>query len=336
MKIIKKTLATLCVLCLTLPAFAAEESAERCFKNKKGETEETVLDENVLPRRGNGLNSYEQRNPRKEEQSAPTKENSENRPESKKSSSEEKPRKKDVSVSADRNTAYNWYCPHRKDGKAPEIPSEMSFVENHGGYYLDRNVKDDDKVVYLTFDAGYENGNVEKILDVLKAEEVPGAFFILENLITSKPELVKRMVAEGHTVCNHTAKHRDMSKATDKETFAAELNRLEQIYRDTVGGEIAKYYRPPEGRFSEQNLIHAEEMGYRTIFWSFAYADWDNEKQPSREQAMEKILTGTHNGEVLLLHPTSATNAEILPELIREWKKMGYRFGTLDELVSHT
>ena len=124
-----------------------------------------------------------------------------------------------------------------------------------------------------------------------------------------------------------------MTKMTSKEDFAAELRAMEDVYRDKIGGEIARYYRPPEGKFNEQNLAWADELGYKTIFWSFAYADWDNANQMSREKAIEKIITNTHNGEVILLHPTSKTNAEILPELIAKWREMGFTFGTLDELT---
>lgn len=224
---------------------------------------------------------------------------------------------------------YNWYFKHMENGARPPIPSEMSFIQNYGGYFLGK----DEKVIYLTFDAGYENGNVEKILDVLKEENVPGAFFILDNLVLKNTALVKRMADEGHTVCNHTAKHRDMTTVSTKEEFAAELNKMEQIYKDNTGSDMAKYYRPPEGKFNEANMKWASELGYKTIFWSFAYADWDNGNQMSPEAAKEKILSGTHNGEVVLLHPTSATNATILSDLIRSWKGMGYRFGTLDELT---
>ncbi len=222
----------------------------------------------------------------------------------------------------------NWYCKHMKNGERPPMPQEMSFIENLDGYFLG----EDEKVIYLTFDAGYENGNIEKILDVLKEEDVKGAFFILENLLRRDTDLVKRMADEGHLVCNHTAKHPDMTKKTTFEEFKIELKTMEDLYRETVGGEIAKYYRPPEGKFNEQNLEWAREMGYKTVFWSYAYADWDNNNQMSPERAREKVISGTHNGEVLLLHPTSSTNAAILSELIKEWKSMGYRFGTLDEL----
>ena len=187
-------------------------------------------------------------------------------------------------------------------------------------------------VIYLTFDAGYENGNVEKILDTLKDKEVRGAFFVLGNLVTSNTDLVKRMADEGHLVCNHTYHHRDMSKYTDKAEFALELTSLEDAYRKLTGREMSKYYRPPEGRFTEQNLKLAQEMCYSTVFWSFAYADWDNNKQPSAEYALKKILSNVHNGAVILLHPTSSTNAKIMPQLIDSLKSSGYRFGTLDEL----
>ncbi len=226
--------------------------------------------------------------------------------------------------------ASNWYCKHTENGKRPPMPGEMTFIDKHGGYFLG----EDDKVIYLTFDAGYENGNIARILDTLKAEEVPAAFFVLENLVTRNTDLVKRMADEGHLVCNHTASHADMTTKSEAE-FTAELAAMEQVYKDTIGSEIAKYYRPPEGKFTEANLDWANSLGYKTIFWSYAYADWDNDKQMPAEKALQKVLSGTHNGEVLLLHPTSATNADILPVLIKEWKNMGYRFGTLDELTSN-
>ncbi len=233
--------------------------------------------------------------------------------------------------------SYNWYCKKTKNHSQPPLDSLLSFIEGDGlsAYYADKENSDftaEDKVIYLTFDAGYENGNVEKILDILKEAKVPGAFFILENLIKRNPELVKRMNDEGHLVCNHTATHPDMSQKNDKEAFMKELWALEDACEE-AGISLAPYYRPPEGRFSEKNLKIAAENGYKTVFWSFAYADWDNNAQSSPKSAIDKVLSGTHNGEVILLHPTSATNAEILDDLIREWKAMGFRFGTLDELT---
>ncbi|MBQ8310050.1 MAG: polysaccharide deacetylase family protein [Clostridia bacterium] len=229
------------------------------------------------------------------------------------------------------NTSYHWYCKHVKEHAQPQIEPNMVFIEELDGYYLDHECGDE-KVIYLTFDVGYENGNVAKTLDVLKEENVSAAFFILGNLITHDTELVKRMVADGHTVCNHSVQHKDMTAWSDAD-FLQELHDLEALYKEHIGSELASFYRPPEGNFSKQNLACAKANGYKTIFWSFAYPDWDNQKQMSKEKAKQIILENVHNGEVMLLHPTSATNAAILGEVIRELKSQGYRFGTLDELT---
>lgn len=225
---------------------------------------------------------------------------------------------------------YNWYCRHLSNGEIPPCPAEMSFISEHGGIYLGDT---DEKVIYLTFDAGYENGNIEKILNTMKEKEVTGAFFVLENIAKQNAELLRRMADEGHLICNHTARHKNMANVTDASEFKAELDALNEAC-DAVGVKCAPFYRPPEGSFSKRNLEVARELGYTTVFWSFAYADWDNALQPSPEAAKKKLIDGTHNGMILLLHPTSATNAAILGELIDSWKGMGYRFGSLSELVS--
>ena len=227
-----------------------------------------------------------------------------------------------------------WYFKKNNEHKQPSLDENLSFITNYSCYYVDKKHGDDneEKVIYLTFDAGYENGNIERILDTLKEKEVKAAFFVLEHLIKSNTELVKRMVDEGHLVCNHTMSHKNMAKVSDRLVFEKELNGLSNLYREKIGGEMPKFYRPPEGRFSEENLKILEEMGYKTVFWSFAYADWDNQSQLPPKVAKEKVINGTHNGEILLLHPTSKTNADILGELIDVWREMGYRFGTLDEL----
>lgn len=230
----------------------------------------------------------------------------------------------------------SWYCKRTPDHKQPSLDTPMQYITEYDGYYLDTKHGDDceERVVYLTFDAGYENGNVAKILDVLKEEQVSGAFFVLEHLITANTDLVLRMVEEGHLVCNHTMKHRDMTRVRSQEEFEAELRGLETLFYEKTGSVMPKYYRPPEGRFSEENLKFAQGAGYKTIFWSFAYADWDNDHQMSEEKAKKIILDNIHNGAVLLLHPTSATNAAVLGDVIRALKEQGYRFGTLDELVA--
>jgi len=238
-------------------------------------------------------------------------------------------------VSATR-TGVDWYCAHVKGHVQPTVGRDIAFAEEEGAYFIDRSHTEpdsEDKVLYLTFDAGYENGNVEKILDVLKEQEVPAAFFILGNLVTKNASLVKRMAEEGHTVCNHTVSHKDMSRVSDKELLE-ELHALESLYETHVGGTLSRFYRPPEGRFSRENLICARENGYITVFWSFAYPDWDNQRQMSADKAKKIIMENVHNGEIMLLHPTSETNAAILRDVIVDLKAQGYRFGTLDELTA--
>ena len=230
--------------------------------------------------------------------------------------------------------ALNWYVKRNPDHKQPALGPEQKVIEKYNAFYVDPNHGDDseDKVIYLTFDAGYENGNIAKILDVLSEEDVPAAFFILENLISSNAPLLKRMEDEGHFVCNHTTKHRDMSCVDSMDEFKKELESLETMYYNATGKSMKKFFRPPEGRFDEDDLKFADELGYTTILWSLAYADWDNNKQPSTEYAKEKLLSNTHNGAIILLHPTSSTNAEIMRDLIKAWKADGYSFGTLDML----
>ncbi len=239
-------------------------------------------------------------------------------------------------IDASAEESQSWYCVRNSEHKQPIADQNMRYIEKYNGYYIDHKHGDDieEKVGYLTFDAGYENGNVAKILDVMKEKNVKGAFFILGNLITKNTDLVKRMTNEGHLVCNHTNSHPDMTTKASKEDFCTELETLESIYRESTGLEMSKYFRPPEGRFNEKMMQFANDLGYKTIFWSFAYADWDNNDQMSTEAAKKKILDNIHNGAVILLHPTSATNAAILGEVIDELKEQGYRFGTLDELTA--
>ena len=227
---------------------------------------------------------------------------------------------------------YNWYIVRNKENETPTTDPRYNFIEKYNAFYFNKNYNSDstDKVIYLTFDAGYSNENLESILDTLKEENVKAAFFILSNLIIKSPEIVKRMESDGHIVCNHTSKHIDIAKA-NKAEIETELKKLDQLYTELTGKEMKKYFRPPEGSFNEESLSIINNLGYKTVFWSFAYDDWNNEKQPSKEYAKEKIFSNLHNGEIMLLHPTSKTNAEILKEVIIELKKQSYRFGTLDE-----
>ena len=223
----------------------------------------------------------------------------------------------------------SWGLSFRQEGQPPIGNAGADQLRQYDAAYMGDTGK---KVLYLTFDAGYENGCTEKILDVLKKQDVKAAFFLVGNYIEKNPDLVRRMVDEGHIVANHTMHHYDMSKLSDRDAFAKELQDLEALFTSVTGKELPKYYRPPQGIYSRENLQMAKELGYKTVFWSLAYADWDNNKQPTREQAFEKLLPRTHDGAVVLLHSTSQTSAEILDELLTKWKEDGYQFETIDAL----
>ena len=225
----------------------------------------------------------------------------------------------------------SWGLSFRQEGLPPIGNAGRDQLARYNAAYIGNT---EEKVLYLTFDAGYENGCTAQILDVLKANEVPAAFFLVGNYIEKNPDLVRRMVREGHIVGNHTMHHYDMSRLSDKAAFSKELTDLEALYQETVGAPMPKYYRPPQGIYSEENLKMAQELGYKTVFWSLAYVDWNNDSQPTPEQAFRKLLPRTHNGAVVLLHSTSKTNAQILNELIGKWKADGYRFATLDDLFA--
>ena len=223
----------------------------------------------------------------------------------------------------------SWGLSFRQEGAAPIGNADATQLKQFDAAYIGDTTQ---KVLYLTFDAGYENGCTEKILDILKKQEVPAAFFLVGNYIQQNADLVRRMVEEGHIVANHTMHHYDMSKLSTKEDFSKELTDLEALYQEKTGREMAKFYRPPQGIYSEENLKMAKVLGYKTVFWRLAYVDWNNDAQPTREQAFGKLLPRTHPGAVILPHSTSQTNAEILEELIGRWKEEGYRFGTIKEL----
>ena len=223
----------------------------------------------------------------------------------------------------------SWGLSFRQEGSAPVGTAGMEQLRQYDAAYLGDTRE---KVLYLTFDAGYENGCTEQVLDTLKKHQVSAAFFLVGNYIERNADLVRRMVEEGHIVGNHTMHHYDMSKLSQKETFSRELTDLEELFRQTTGKELPKFYRPPQGVYSQENLKMAKELGYKTVFWSLAYVDWLNDKQPTREEAFRKLLPRTHNGAVVLLHSTSKTNAEILDDLLTQWENLGYRFGTLEEL----
>ena len=224
----------------------------------------------------------------------------------------------------------SWGLSFRTEGAPPIGPASQSQLQTYDAAYLDPS---GEKVIYLTFDAGYENGCTGKILDILQKHNIPAAFFLTGHYIEKNPDLVRRMASEGHIVGNHTMHHPDASKLTE-EAFQKELQDLEKLYFDKVGQEMPKFYRPPQGIYSEENLKMAQKMGYKTVFWSLAYVDWNNDAQPDPQSSKEKLLSRTHDGMVLLLHSTSQTNVQILEDLLTHWTQMGYRFAPISELFS--
>ena len=230
-----------------------------------------------------------------------------------------------VPVSADGNWGLGFPTP----GQTPVGNVSADTLKTFDAFYVGDTSK---PIIYLTFDAGYENGCTPVILEALKKHHAPATFFVVGNYIETSPELVKQMVAEGHTVANHTYHHPDMSRISYKPSFEKELTDLEALYQSVTGQTMKKYYRPPQGKYSESNLQMAKELGYKTFFWSLAYVDWMQDQQPSREEAFSKLLTRIHPGAIVLLHSTSQTNAQILDELLTKWEEMGYQFGKLDDL----
>lgn len=233
-------------------------------------------------------------------------------------------------VSSPLNEASSWGLSFRKEGARPEGNADINELKQYNAYYAEDT---DEKVLYLTFDAGYENGNTPAILDALKKHGAPAAFFVVGNFIEDEPELVKRIVEEGHIVGNHTMTHPDMSAISTQESFQEELAGVEKLYEDLTGEPMTRFYRPPRGVYSISNLAMADNLGYATFFWSLAYVDWNQEQQPSREEAFSKLLPRVHPGAIVLLHSTSSTNAEILDELLTKWEEMGYSFAPLTQLT---
>lgn len=226
---------------------------------------------------------------------------------------------------------YSWYFNPRKDGKQPTPIKEASFFKKYNAYYVGNP---DKKVLYLTFDAGYESGNTEKILDTLKKHNVPAAFFVVDHYLKTNPDIIKRMEKEGHIVCNHSKKHPSMATITNFKDFKSEITSVEETYKDITGKDMPKFFRPPMGKFSELSLKYTQDLGYSTIFWSFAYVDWYENKQPSHTEAKEKIFSRTHPGAIILLHPNSKTNADILDDVIIHWKEEGYELKDLNHLTN--
>ena len=227
----------------------------------------------------------------------------------------------------------NWGLSFQTEGEAPVGNASVADLAQYDAYYLGDTSK---KVIYLAFDCGYENGYTEKILDALKKHQAPAAFFVVGHMIETAPDIICRMVEEGHIVGNHTYHHPDMSAISEQAAFQKELDDLAALFQETTGQELPKFYRPPQGKYSEENLKQAQALGYKTILWSLAYVDWYVDDQPTAEQAYAKLLPRIHDGAIVLLHSTSKTNADILDDLLTKWEDMGYTFASLYDLPEQT
>lgn len=224
----------------------------------------------------------------------------------------------------------NWGLGFGTEGKPPTGNASAEELKKYNAYFIGDTTQN---TIYLTFDCGYENGNTEPILDALKKHDVKATFFVVGNFLETSPEIVKRMIAEGHTVGNHTYHHLDMSSISSMDAFKKETQDVENLFEQITGTPITKFYRPPQGKYNIENLKMAQELGYHTFFWSLAYVDWYQDKQPTKDEAFGKLLKRIHPGAIVLLHSTSATNAQILDELLTKWEEMGYTIKPLTELV---
>ena len=225
------------------------------------------------------------------------------------------------------NKKIGWGIKRAKNNIQPDVGSaNKQLLEENGGICLG---KETEKYIYLTFDEGYEAGYTESILNTLKENEVKATFFITSHYLNTASELVERMIKEGHIVSNHTCSHPSMPSISNEE-IEKEIMELHQAVYQKFNYEM-KYIRPPKGEFNERTLKKSLELGYKTVMWSFAYMDWDEKNQPSIQEAREIIVNNFHNGEIMLLHPNSKTNSEVLDTIIKEAKNQGYQFKLLDE-----
>ena len=225
------------------------------------------------------------------------------------------------------NKKIGWGIKRNDNHEQPDLGNQnRKVLEGNQGIAIGSNEK---KNIYLTFDEGYEAGYTKQILETLKENNVKSAFFITAHYLNTQPELVKQMIDEGHIVGNHTVNHKSMPDLPD-EKVETEIMDLHKAVYSKFEYEM-KYTRPPMGEFSERTLAITNSLGYKTVMWSFAYKDWEENNQPTQEEAKSKILENVHNGEIMLLHGNSKTNTEILGEIIKEIKNMGYEFKSLDE-----
>lgn len=235
----------------------------------------------------------------------------------------------ETSGSALSNELIGWGIKRDNNHEQPDVGKKnKKLLDEAEGICLGNK---DEKIIYLTFDNGYEAGYTEKILEALKNNNVSATFFITAHYLNTQPELVKQMIDEGHIVGNHTVNHKSMPSLSD-EQIKKEVLDLHDAIKAKFNYEM-KYIRPPKGEYSERTLNVCNSLGYKTVMWSFAYADWDEKKQPDEVKAKEMILNNLHNGEIMLLHATSKTNANILDGLLKEIKAQGYEIKSISEFV---
>lgn len=236
---------------------------------------------------------------------------------------------KDTDYNSIDNTLYAWWF-KRNDNHETSGCQEDYDITEYNAYYT---VPVQEKRIYITFDCGYENGYTADILDTLKEEGVPAAFFVTQTFIRDNIELTKRMKEEGHLVCNHTVTHPSMpSKSIEEQQ--KELLTCESYMKEATGYEMDLFFRPPRGEYSKRTLQMAKDLGYTTIFWSMAYLDYDVNNQPTPEHVIEHFNKYYHPGAIPLLHNVSKANHDALKAVITNLKKEGYSFGTLYDLVT--
>ena len=224
--------------------------------------------------------------------------------------------------------AYGFGFTRNENHETPEIGKYKAILENTNSYYVgDTNQKE----IYLTFDAGYDNGELPKILDILNEKNILASFFLTGDFIKRFPELTIRMAHEGHAICNHTYNHANITKLSIDE-LKVEITKLEEAYFNLTGMHMVKYFRPPSGEFDRTSLLNVKSLGYKTIFWSSAYCDWNVNGQKSVEYTKEMYLNNLHNGAILLMHSVSSSNREALPSIIDEVRSLGYTFKTVTSL----
>jgi len=228
------------------------------------------------------------------------------------------------------NEKNSWWF-RRKENQIPSGSGEAFKIYDYHGFYRNTKVAEEDKVLYLTIDCGYDSPNTMAMLDVFQKHEIKVTFFVTSFFMEDSPKELKRMVKEGHTVANHTVSHADLTELTDQEIYE-EIVGCADMFFEMTGTQMAMYFRPPEGAYSKRTLQITEDLGYKTIFWSIAYRDYDVNNQPGRQYVLDHFATYHHNGAIPLMHNDSVSNAEAMDELITYLKEQGYRFGTLDEL----